>query len=325
MPYRTERVEECFRAGTTRVYNAFAMALHPQCKTFLDILAAAGGPSLDQLPLADARSAARQLIEFGGPEEPVAQVADRVIAGPAQPIPVRIYRPVFAEQLPALLFFHGGGFVLGDCDTHDRQCRGLANASGCVVIAVDYRLAPEHKFPAAADDAYDATHPTEFGIDPARVAVGGDSAGANLATVVALMARDRGGPGLSFQLLIYPVTNFDDDSPSMREYANDHFLTRDLMNWFTSQYVASVADRRNPYASPAYPTDLHGLPVLRGVGAVRGSHNGGSVHREAFHPSHRPIPAMFPEPPFANREHRTHELRREPEPEHEPRSENREV
>ena len=191
------------------------MALHPQCKAFLDMLAAAGGKPLEQLPLAEARLVPRALIEFGGPEEHVARVEDRVIPGPAQPIPVRIYWPVLADNLPALMFFHGGGFVICDLDSHDRQCRSLANASGSVVVAVDYRLAPEHTFPAAPDDAYAATryvaeHSAEFGIDPNRLAVVGDSAGGNLATVVALMARDRGGPALRFQLLIYPVVDFDD-------------------------------------------------------------------------------------------------------------------
>jgi len=241
------------------------MALHPQCKAFLDILAASGGKPLEQLPLAEARTVPRALIEFGGPEPQVARVEDRVIAGPAQPIPLRIYWPVLGERLPALLFFHGGGFVICDLDSHDRQCRGLANASGCVVVSVDYRLAPEHKFPAAPEDAYAATryvaeHASEFGIDGNRIAVGGDSAGGNLATVVALMARDRGGPSLSFQLLIYPVVDFADESPSMHQYANDHFLTRDLMDWFTAQYTASAADARSPYASPMNAEDVQGLP-----------------------------------------------------------------
>ena len=241
------------------------MALHPQCKAFLDMLAAAGGKPLEQLPLAEARLVPRALIEFGGPEEHVARVEDRVIPGPAQPIPVRIYWPVLAGNLPALMFFHGGGFVICDLDSHDRQCRSLANASGSVVVAVDYRLAPEHTFPAAPDDAYAATryvaeHSAEFGIDPNRLAVVGDSAGGNLATVVALMARDRGGPALRFQLLIYPVVDFEDESPSMREYATDHFLTRELMDWFLSQYVTSAAEGRSPFASPMNADDVRGLP-----------------------------------------------------------------
>jgi acetyl esterase len=240
------------------------MALHPQCKAFLDMLASAGGPGLNELPLDEARKVPYQLIELGGPEEPVAEVDTRILPGPVQ-IPVRVYRPSAARDLPALMYFHGGGFVICNLDSHDRECRSLANASGCVVVSVDYRLAPEHKFPAAADDAYNATryvaeHPAEFGIDPNRMAVGGDSAGGNLAAVVALMARDRGGPSLKFQLLIYPVTDWDDDSPSMREYDRDHFLSRELMDWFAAQYLAP-ADRRAPYAAPHYAQDHGGLPA----------------------------------------------------------------
>ena len=195
----------------------------------------------------------------------MAQVDTRVIPGPVQ-IPVRVYRPTLEQDLPALVYFHGGGFVICNLDTHDRLCRNLANASGAVVVSADYRLAPEHKFPAAAEDAYAATcyvaeHAAEFGVDPNRIAVGGDSAGGNLATVVALMARDRGGPSLKFQLLIYPVVDIDDDSPSMREYGHDHFLTRESMDWFIESYIGREEDRRSPYASPWYASDLRGLPA----------------------------------------------------------------
>jgi acetyl esterase len=229
------------------------------------MLAAAGGPPLEQLPLDEARKLPYQMIDAGGPEEPVAQVDTRVIPGSVE-IPVRVYRPTLDRNLPALVYFHGGGFVICNLDTHDRLCRNLANASGSVVVSVDYRLAPEHKFPAAADDAYAATryvaeHAAEFGVDPNRIAVGGDSAGGNLATVVALMARERGGPSLKFQLLIYPVVDFDDNSPSMREYEHGYFLTRESMEWFTESYVGSQGDPRSPYASPWYASDLRGLPA----------------------------------------------------------------
>lgn len=240
------------------------MALDPQCKAFLDMLAGSGGKPLEQLPVAEGREMARGMNELGGPVEDVARVENRTVPGPAQPIPVRVYRPSLAERLPALMFFHGGGFVIGNLGSHDRQCRALANASGAVVVAVDYRLAPEHPFPAAPDDAYAATHyvashPDEFGIDAQRLGVAGDSAGANLATVVALMARDRGGPSLKFQLLIYPVVDFDDESQSMHEYAHDHFLTRETMDWFAAQYVPGP-ERRHQYAAPWYAADLRGLP-----------------------------------------------------------------
>jgi acetyl esterase/lipase len=242
------------------------MALHPQCKGFLDMLAAAGGPGLNELPLDEARKVPYQMIDLGGPEEPVAQVDTRVLPGAVQ-IPVRVYRPSLANDLPALIYFHGGGFVICNLDTHDRVCRGLANASGCVVVSVDYRLAPEHKFPAAAEDAYSATryvaeHAGEFGIDPSRIAVGGDSAGGNLATVVAMMARDRGGPALKFQLLIYPVTDFTEHvTQSERDYGHGHFLDTELMDWFADQYFANETDRHLPYGSPSKASDLRGLPA----------------------------------------------------------------
>src|SRR6185295_2919525 len=175
------------------------------------------------------------------------------------------YRPEAKETLPVLIYFHGGGFVICSLDTHDGECRRLANASGCAVISVDYRLAPENKYPAAAEDAYAATeyiaeHAAEFGIDPQRIAVAGDSAGGNLATVVATLARDRGGPLLKFQLLIYPLVDFADNSPSMQEYAKDYFLTRESMDWFTDCYLPNRAAARQPSASPKNAEDVRGLP-----------------------------------------------------------------
>src|SRR5262245_46136930 len=240
------------------------MPLDQQCKAFLDMLAAGGGPPLHELPLSEARKVPRMMIELCGPEEPVAHVENRTVDGPAQPIPIRVYRPSDADDLPALMFFHGGGFVICDLESHDRPCRNLANQSGCVVIAVDYRLAPEHPFPAAPEDCYAVTryvaeHAGEFGIDADRIAVSGDRAGGNLAAVVAMMARDRGGPALRFQLLIYPTTDFEDHSPSIREF-DGNFLTIPTMDWFTRSYVPNVADRRTPYASPLRATDLRRLP-----------------------------------------------------------------
>ena len=241
------------------------MALHPQAKALLDMLASAGAPPIEQLPLAEARAVRSEMIESGGPEESVAEVQNRSVPGPGGPIGVRVYRPEKNQTLPALIFFHGGGFVICNLDTHDRQCRALANASGCAVISVDYRLAPEHKYPAAVDDAYAATkyiaqHAAEFGVDPNRIAVGGDSAGGNLATVVSLLSRDRGGPRLKFQLLIYPLVDFYDQSPSMQQYSKDHFLTREGINWFTESYLPSREAGLEPSASPMSASDLRGLP-----------------------------------------------------------------
>jgi len=241
------------------------MPLNSQVKSFLDMLAGLGGPPLEQLPVAEARAVALAMIDFSGPEEPLAEVANRSITGPAGPIAVRVYRPVLRETLPALIYFHGGGFVIGNLDTHDRMCRALANASGCAVIAVDYRLAPEHKYPAAVDDAYAATsyiaeHAVEFSIDPNRIAVGGDSAGGSLATVVCLLSRDRSGPRLKYQLLIYPWVDFYGQSPSMQQYSKDHFLTREGLDWFAENYLPSREASLEPSASPMNAIDFRGLP-----------------------------------------------------------------
>jgi acetyl esterase len=192
-------------------------------------------------------------------------VEDRKIPGDGGLIPVRIYRPSAASPLPALVFFHGGGFVIGGLDSSDRVCRALANGSGCVVVSVDYRLAPEHPFPAAADDAFAATawvasRAADLGIDPTLIAVGGESAGGNLAAVVALRARDAGGPAIAFQLLVYPQVDFmDTASESMREYGEGHFLDTPTMAYFADQYLPAGIDRRQPWVSPGHAT-LAGLP-----------------------------------------------------------------
>ncbi len=214
---------------------------------------------------ADRAAHADVMAALAGPLQEVARVEDRTIPGPSQPIPVRVYWPEAGKKLPALIYYHGGGWVIGSLDSVDRSCRALANASGCVLISVDYRLAPEHKFPAAVEDAdaavrYVAEHAAEFDIDPNRIAVGGDSAGANLATVACLIARDRGGPKIAFQLLVYPVTDYDDDRASSHEFAQGYFLTRPMMDYFWGHYLAQPADGRNPHASPIQAESLAGLP-----------------------------------------------------------------
>jgi acetyl esterase len=164
-----------------------------------------------------------------------------------------------------LVYFHGGGWVIGNPDTHDNLCKALANRSSARVVSVDYRLAPEHRFPAAPEDCYAATcwvaeRGAEIGVDGARLAVAGDSAGGNLATVVALMARDRGGPRLRHQVLIYPVTDCDFDTPSYRDNAEGYLLTRDAMRWFWDHYLPDPDLRTNPYAAPLRAEKLAGLP-----------------------------------------------------------------
>ncbi|MSQ42016.1 MAG: alpha/beta hydrolase [Dehalococcoidia bacterium] len=244
------------------------MPLHPQAKMVLDQMAALGQPPLGTLSPAETRknSKARQQAQRTGvTPPPVHEVSDRTIPGPGGPIAVRIYRPTAAPALPVLLWFHGGGWVLGDLDGSDLTCRALANGAGCIVVSVDYRLAPESRFPAAADDAYAATqwvagHAAELGADARRIAVGGDSAGGNLAAVVTLMARDRGGPAIVHQALVYPVTNYSFDTASYRENAEGYVLSKASMQWFWDHYLGPDGDGRQPYASPLRAPDLSRLP-----------------------------------------------------------------
>jgi acetyl esterase len=240
------------------------MTPDPQMQAILDQMKAAGWRPTHTLSVAEARKAFTSRIAAG---TPVARTQDRAIPGPAGDIPVRIHWPAGAGPFPALVFFHGGGWVVGNLDTHDVTCRSLTNLARSVTVSVDYRLAPEHKFPAAVEDAYAATcwvvdHAPELGVDPGRVAVGGASAGGNLATVVALIAIERGGPRLVFQLLIYPVTDAALDTPSAREIVSDDYpLNRADMEWFWNHYLRDDADRRHPQASPARAKSLAGLPA----------------------------------------------------------------
>lgn len=240
------------------------MPLHPQAQALLDQLAAAGEVDLTALPVPAVRAIYTQMSAAKGPGLPL-DVAERRIAGPdGGEIGLRIYRPLPGAR-PALVYLHGGGFVIGSLDTHDATCRALAAASRCTVISVDYRLAPEHRFPAAAEDAYAALcHAAEagaeIGVDPARLAVGGDSAGGNLAAVTALLARERGGPRLAFQLLVYPVTDARFDTPSYLENGEGYFLTTKLMRWFWDHYLERADQADDPLASPLRAKDLAGLP-----------------------------------------------------------------
>lgn len=208
------------------------------------------------------------MFRLGQPTRPdiaVGSIEDKQIEGRNGPIPLRIYRPIGDGPFPATMMFHGGGWVIGDLDTVDAQSRQVCNQAGCVVVAVDYRLAPEHRFPAAAEDCYDATvwthaHAKEIAVDPSKLAVSGDSAGGNLAAVVAQMARDLDGPPLVFQLLVYPVTNGSEfTTKSYHENAKDYMLTAEAMHWFWDHY-ADIENRSNPYASPLCATDLSNLP-----------------------------------------------------------------
>ncbi|HEY0302940.1 MAG TPA: alpha/beta hydrolase [Rhizomicrobium sp.] len=242
------------------------MSLDVHVRNLLDQMAALKLPKLSEIGPQAARAAMRTSI-FRGADTPIGKVEDRKIPGPAHDIAIRVYTPVDAKDavLAGLVFYHGGGFVLGDLESHDDLCRCLANGSGCRVVAVDYRLAPEHPFPAAVEDCVAATqwisqHAAELGIDPRRLAVSGDSAGGNLAAVVCQLAKD-GGPAIAFQLLIYPVTQLGaPETPSMRENAKGYFLEKEGMDWFTQLYAPDKKHRSDPRLSPLLCRDLAGQP-----------------------------------------------------------------
>jgi acetyl esterase len=241
------------------------MQLDPQVKTYLDQLAVAGGSPPETLPLDEARRQMEQGTKALGQPPEVRSIEDRRIPGPAGEIPVRIYRQGEDRAAPGVVFFHGGGWVIGSINTHDKLCRELAIESGATIVSVDYRLAPEHKYPAAAEDAYAATcwvaqNSRELGIDPAKIIVAGDSAGGNLAAVTCLMARDRGGPAISLQILLYPIADGNFETPSYRTCADGYLLTRDSMQWFWRNYLASPEQGTEPYVSPLRAESLRGLP-----------------------------------------------------------------
>ena len=245
--------------------------VHPEIEAFLRQMAEAGLPSIQDL----APGAAREQFEAGMrarlevfPAPPVASVEDRTVPGPGGPIPVRVYRDTdpAKENRPVLAWFHGGGHVIGSLDTHDAMVRSLCRESGCVVVSVDYRMGPEHPFPAAVDDCVAAVRwlaesGAEVGVDPGCIAVGGDSAGGNLAAVVALAARDEGGPALRHQLLVYPVTDYRCRGPSYERYARGYgTLEAESMRWFQRHYLGGPDGADDWRASPLLAADLSGLP-----------------------------------------------------------------
>ena len=237
------------------------MPLDTEIQAVLDLLESLEVPDFHTMTPAEARD-----FQIAPPPEtptPVDEVIDRTIPGSETDIPVRIYRPG-RERTGAAMYFHGGGWVIGGLDSHDETSRKLCAGSGQTVVSVDYRLAPETRYPGAVTDCFDATawvaaNAGELEVDGSRLAVAGDSAGGNLAAAVAQMARDRGGPPLAFQLLIYPVTNADFDTPSYLENAQGYFLTRPSMQWFWDHYVPQTEQRGEPYAAPLRG-DLAGLP-----------------------------------------------------------------
>ncbi len=240
------------------------MTLHPQLQAMVAISATL--PPMHTIPVATIRAGDLARYDFGVAPDAVASVEDRLIPGPAGPLRVRIYRPDGEDMRPVTVFFHGGGFLICSIETHDAMCRRLCRLGRVIVVSVDYRLAPEHRFPAAPDDCLAATkwvaaNAATFGGDPARLVVAGDSAGGNLAAVVALRARDEGGPALRAQVLIYPVTDHHSvQRPSYAENGMGCGLTRETMMWFWDQYVPQPADGAHPHASPIRAESLAGLP-----------------------------------------------------------------
>jgi len=248
------------------------MSLDPDAQAVLDLIKAAGRPPFEQLTPDEARQAymnSRRLLQ-PEPEE-VAESRDTTVSGPHGPIPVRLYRPAgtaAADILPAMVYYHGGGWLLGGLDSHDVVCRRFANAARCRVVSVDYRMAPEVKFPAAVDDCAAVTdwaiqQAASLGIDPAKVAVGGDSAGGNLAAVMALMARDGTLPPLAYQLLIYPATDMAMTSVSAQTVRDGVPLTSSTMKWFIDHYMRSRSDELDWRASPLRAASVAGTaPAL---------------------------------------------------------------
>ena len=243
--------------------------LHPQAKLLLELMENSGLPATHQLSPAEARAAYRDRRSFTQPQPPdVALVADTRAGDINGGVPIRLYRPIGSapnEALPVLVYYHGGGFVIGDLETHDTLCRELCNLSGCAVIAVDYRLAPEGRFPAAVDDCLAATlwihrHAAEMGCDPNRIAVGGDSAGGNLAAVVSIAARDLGSLPIKFQMLIYPATDSRRIAASHTINGSGYLLTREMISYFHEHYVNGPADDLDWKASPLLHDDLSNLP-----------------------------------------------------------------
>ena len=248
------------------------MPLDPQMQDILTLTAefraVPNHQKTAQQARADTLERSAAMAGMGDGPQPIASVEDRTIPGPGGDIPIRVYTPD-SPSGGGILYFHGGGWVICNLDTHDAPARALANLSGATVISVDYRLAPEAKYPAAAEDCYAATqwaseHASELGIDASRIAVSGDSAGGNLAAVVAQMARDRGGPPIAFQALIYPVTDLDFTTASYIEHGGEgDLLSAEDMAWYWGHYLESPEQAKEPYAAPLQASDLSGLaPAL---------------------------------------------------------------
>jgi acetyl esterase len=244
--------------------------LHPQAEALLREFEEQGLKSFSQMTVLEAREMDNGFDALQGDAEEVAQVRDVLVQGAAGQLNARVYDPDPDQALPVLIYFHGGGWVMGSIDVVDKPCRALANAAGCVVVSVGYRLSPETKYPGPVEDCYAATawiaaHAEELGGDPRWLGVSGDSCGGNLAAAVALMARDRGAPEIAYQVLIYPVTApaRESEFASYTVNGQGYMLTNDAMEWFWDHYVTSPSEWEEPYASPLRAADLTGVaPAL---------------------------------------------------------------
>lgn len=241
------------------------MPVHPEVQRLLLEMERAGGKAVEESTPAEARAGSWDWLKWVGEPEEVAKVEHRFIPGPSADLPVRIYTPQGHGPFPALVYLHGSGFTVSNIEIADAPHRALANRTGCVLVAVNYQKAPEHKFPVPLDDAYATVewvhvNAGSLSVDPSLIGVGGDSAGGNLAAAACLRARDDGGPAIAFQLLVYPTTDCQFDLPSMVENAQGYMLTTAAMRWFWDQYLNDPADADDPYACPMRATDLSGLP-----------------------------------------------------------------
>ena len=257
-----DRVARVFAGRPVRIEG---QVLDPHVQLALKLEGLAGG--FDPAPVAEVRERRRHDARvFRGRRIEMLRVEPLGIPGPAALIRARLYVPAgLAANAPLVVYYHGGGHVIGDLDTHDQPCRFLAREIPAPVLAIDYRLGPEHRFPAAVDDALTAfshahAEAAALGADPERILVAGDSAGANLAAVVAQLTHTAGGPAPAFQALVYPVTDYSFKRPSYETFAEGFFLTRVEMDWFRDNYFADAADRTDPRASPILAEDLSGLP-----------------------------------------------------------------
>ena len=283
------------------------MELDPQAQALLDGLAAQGMKDFVDMSVDEARQTAHAFIGLQGEEEPVGKIIDKMIPVPEGEIPIRIYLPTGSEPHPIVMYFHGGGFLFGDVIVVDKVARSLCNTSGAAVISVGYRLAPEHRFSTAPEDCYAATqwaadNASALGLDAKRIAVCGDSAGGNLATVVAMMARDRDGPRIVYQLLFYPVTDSRSDTegryPSRVNNGTGYLLTSATMDWFFSHYFIDRMEADHPLASPILG-DLQDLPPATVVTAgFDPLHDEGKAYADALSAAgvavrYRPAPELI--------------------------------